>query len=983
RAWQADFRAFSVRKRGGGVLGLSGSVGEVPYEVYNLLHFIDPRILEDAGIKNIEQFVGRYLVIEARYVIKPTGVRELKMAVTGYKNLNELRAIMDTYGSFVSHEQAGIKLPESKELLVEVEMDEAQRAKYDFYRDLARNALEEKKSGSMFAALAKMKEITVHPSLGQGYKWDNALGGLAKTEISEDALEKYLEEGWEVSTELMKAEIRQAPEGQKAKLRAKLNDMNQRFVDEGLVKVEKELPPPPSFESPKFLECARRISEAKHCAHVVFVESTAAHRWLIEVLVKHGIKRDRIEVINGPTKSDVADISDRFNGSEDVPRSLDVVIANVRGARGVNLQRDTCMLHNLDMRWTPGEMEQRRGRIDRYGNTHEFINILFYFAKDSFDSFVFDILAGKGQWRDSLFLREGDRSINPAAQLDLTPGEVMMLTARTPEEGRRLQAAMHQEQEERRLAETGATAVRLFKMAARRLRKSALATSAEETARLRAEADEMIKTLTKIDREAWSWQEAVENLATGDPARVWAVADSPKIPPLHEGMVFEASRFAAVTSAGATEFRKLVTVYQVGSVFGGSIGIRENGTARWMLKPMSTIESAKYSDDVASNAHVTDAAVAKEHHTWWQAHEAWVGEQYAKHRTTIINALKYGPKGWVPVFTKKGLKLELSSHLTEAMNVMPPTAAAFQTFVSWAPMTNVPESTIRELADEWFGRPIEQRVLPAIRVKGKRVTSLAESGCNARVLGMKPPRFTTQIGLEFERLKDLSGIQAVDLGVGAEIDLDVSEMQSPDDLRQAALRYLHHDFAVRWTLLAQAQARHLVDGIVDPVLPEYYDAIERAANRAQRLLGSANAMVLQICAQFVSLDPTVEAPIDHAKLAADQPELAKFVAPATKVRIGDKLGVIPAMANQTVTVRMATLDSDGAVTDESKSVSAKGNLFPLMGSNYFERQAKATVVYLISVGTAPGAEDELVWVHVAPALAGLFVDNYEELRRTR
>ncbi len=142
RAWQADYRAHSVRRKGGGILGLSGTVGEnSPAEPYNLLHFIDPAILEKVGINNIDQFIARYVVIEERDVVAPTGERKLKSAVVGFKNLNELRHILHTHGSFVSHEEAGIQLPDSQELLIEVKMDAHQRRRYDEWRERAQLAI--------------------------------------------------------------------------------------------------------------------------------------------------------------------------------------------------------------------------------------------------------------------------------------------------------------------------------------------------------------------------------------------------------------------------------------------------------------------------------------------------------------------------------------------------------------------------------------------------------------------------------------------------------------------------------------------------------------------------------------------------------------------------------------------------------------------------------------------------------------------------
>jgi hypothetical protein len=103
RAWQLDFRAAAVRRQTGGagvVLLTATPAKNSPLEFYNLIQFIDPAAFTKAGIRDPEQFIDRFLKIEYREVLDTTFEVTKKSAVTGFKNLDDLRTIIFTYGEF-------------------------------------------------------------------------------------------------------------------------------------------------------------------------------------------------------------------------------------------------------------------------------------------------------------------------------------------------------------------------------------------------------------------------------------------------------------------------------------------------------------------------------------------------------------------------------------------------------------------------------------------------------------------------------------------------------------------------------------------------------------------------------------------------------------------------------------------------------------------------------------------------------------------
>jgi len=62
---------------------------------------------------------------------------------------------------------------------------------------------------------------------------------------------------------------------------------------------------------------------------------------------------------------------------------------------GVNIQDRLVALHHLDCPYRPSDIEQREGRILRQGNMNEEVNIYRYVTKDTFDSYLWQIVEQK------------------------------------------------------------------------------------------------------------------------------------------------------------------------------------------------------------------------------------------------------------------------------------------------------------------------------------------------------------------------------------------------------------------------------------------------------------------------------------------------------------------------------------------------------------------------------------------------------------
>lgn len=111
---------------------------------------------------------------------------------------------------------------------------------------------------------------------------------------------------------------------------------------------------------------------------VVFTEYAATLEWVQRVLAQHGYTKDRLAVIQGSTPTeDREDTRARFTAAP-TDEPLRVLVATDAAGEGIDLQDHCHRLVNLDVPFNPSRLEQRIGRIDRYGQKHT--PEVYYFA---------------------------------------------------------------------------------------------------------------------------------------------------------------------------------------------------------------------------------------------------------------------------------------------------------------------------------------------------------------------------------------------------------------------------------------------------------------------------------------------------------------------------------------------------------------------------------------------------------------------------
>ena len=167
-------------------------------------------------------------------------------------------------------------------------------------------------------------------------------------------------------------------------------------------------------------EMTQRLGGARKA--VIFTESIRTQSWLFDLLSQKGFK-DEVVLLNGsnndPHSKQVYHEwllkhkgSARVSGSKSADMKAALVdkfrddatlmISTEAGAEGINLQFCSLLI-NYDLPWNPQRVEQRIGRVHRYGQRHDVVVVNFINKGNRADERVFELLSKKFQLFEGVF----------------------------------------------------------------------------------------------------------------------------------------------------------------------------------------------------------------------------------------------------------------------------------------------------------------------------------------------------------------------------------------------------------------------------------------------------------------------------------------------------------------------------------------------------------------------------------------------------
>lgn len=372
-------------------------------DIYVLQRFLGAERLRAQNMEHFDEWSKMHARTSSEFELKSTGEYKLTTRLRDFTNLPELQMAYLEFADIVSKDDMladllarGLK-PAEPPIKYENTLIERSQAQSDFMKDivrrseeLAKNSKPEKGGDNHLKIISDTNKASldmrlINPSLPRDEN-----GKIAK--CAENILKVYKEFDEHKGTQLvfldtstpkskkkMKAETKAKKEKELAELQAKL-DEPENYSNEQLEKMTNK---------------AEKLSEELESHDLT---KFSAYEDLKELLIQKGIKEDEIAFIHDyDTEKKALELNRKINDGE-----IRVLLGSTKkmGA-GSNFQERLAAIHNLDLDWTPANMEQRLGRIERQGNSL-FENIpnfearvFNYLTKEMSDSLMLQVLSRK------------------------------------------------------------------------------------------------------------------------------------------------------------------------------------------------------------------------------------------------------------------------------------------------------------------------------------------------------------------------------------------------------------------------------------------------------------------------------------------------------------------------------------------------------------------------------------------------------------
>ena len=100
---------------------------------------------------------------------------------------------------------------------------------------------------------------------------------------------------------------------------------------------------------------------------------------------------------------------------------------------GTNVQDRLVAIHDLDCPWRPGDLQQRKGRIERQGNQNEKVHVFRYVTEGTFDAYLWQTVENKQKFISQIMSSKSPvRSCDDVDEVALSFAEIKALCAGDP-----------------------------------------------------------------------------------------------------------------------------------------------------------------------------------------------------------------------------------------------------------------------------------------------------------------------------------------------------------------------------------------------------------------------------------------------------------------------------------------------------------------------------------------------------------------------
>ncbi len=359
RALDMYMKTRYVSKRGGIVFATGTPISNTMAEMYTLMRYLAPELLEAAGVSHFDAWAANFGEAVTALELAPDGSGyRMHTRFSKFVNLPELLSMFRTFADIQTAEMLKLPRPQLEGGKPQVIVSPASPELKEYVETLVKRA-QRIRSGSVDPRIDNMLKIT-----GDGRK---------------AALDMRLV-GRENST------------GQETKVRKAIDNVYRIW----------------------------KTTADKRLTQVVFCDlsTPSADRFNVydEIrtrLIERGVPEKEIAYIHdADTDAKKKTLFDAVNAG-----SIRILLGSTeKMGAGTNIQKKLVALHHLEAPWRPRDIEQRDGRILRQGNENEEVGIYRYVTEGSFDAYMWQTLETKARFIGQVM--SGDVTVREAEDLE-------------------------------------------------------------------------------------------------------------------------------------------------------------------------------------------------------------------------------------------------------------------------------------------------------------------------------------------------------------------------------------------------------------------------------------------------------------------------------------------------------------------------------------------------------------------------------------
>lgn len=324
------------------VFGTATPITNSVAEIYNMTRFVNPEILKEAGIESFDAWSANFGNIESKVEISPDGISfRAKERYSKFSNVNAMIGMFRRFADVLRSDEVLKDLPKAKRVTVECES----------------NDYLEKYLGEIQSRVDALK--------GSATKKDNML--LVTNDGRAAAIDLRL-----IAKQIGVSPSELDLDG------SKINKTVENVVEEYKNSAKQK------GTQLVFLDYGMSDDQEKRYGVDLYSD-------LIKKLTSKGIPSNEIVRLDKVDNKNLEELYKKVNNGD-----VRVLIGSTaRMGEGLNVQKRLVALHHLNPPYRPSDIEQREGRIIRFGNENKDVRIYRYVQKRSFDSYMWQMLERK------------------------------------------------------------------------------------------------------------------------------------------------------------------------------------------------------------------------------------------------------------------------------------------------------------------------------------------------------------------------------------------------------------------------------------------------------------------------------------------------------------------------------------------------------------------------------------------------------------